>query len=214
VEDVVLIAGTALMFLFGWFLMKRLDRFLDENQKRIEEAPEQQQPEQCVHLAGNISPDKLEETLSRFRSSHAHVEIVIYDSEQISFPDNESDWAQLKPSHPGAIISFKRGCENVQNKGSELPKEHILVCLSSSPSNERIRLATAAEVLGLGLRSAKPSFICFLGYGVIRCFVEGLRTDSLYLMPGVRVSQVLSGCLILLGVLLVGIIRRRQDIQV
>ena len=28
------------MFLFGWFLMKRLDRFLDENQKRIEEAPE------------------------------------------------------------------------------------------------------------------------------------------------------------------------------
>jgi len=26
----------------------------------------------------------------------------------------------------------------VQNKGNELPKEHILVCLSSSPSNERI----------------------------------------------------------------------------
>lgn len=52
-----------------------------------------------------------------------------------------------------------------------------------------------------------------IGYGVIRCFVEGFRTDSLYLMPGVRVSQVLSGCLVLLGVLLVGIIRRRQDIQ-
>jgi len=76
VEDVVLIAGTALMFLLSWFLMKRLDRFLDENQKRIEEAPEQQQP------------------LSRFRSSHAHVEIVIYDSEQILFPNNESGWAQ------------------------------------------------------------------------------------------------------------------------
>ena len=30
------------------------------------------------------------------------------------------------------------GGENVQNKGSELQKEHILVCLSSSPSNERI----------------------------------------------------------------------------
>lgn len=28
-EDSVLIAGTALMFLFGWFLMKRLDRFPD-----------------------------------------------------------------------------------------------------------------------------------------------------------------------------------------
>ena len=93
-EDSVLIAGTALMFLFGWVLMKRLDRFLDENQKRIKESSEQQQAEPCVHLVGNIPPDKLEETLFRFRSSHAHVEIVIYDSEQISFPNNESDWAQ------------------------------------------------------------------------------------------------------------------------
>ena len=93
-RDVVLIVGTALAFLFSWYLVVRLGRFLDENQKRIEEAPEQQQPEPCVHLVGNISPDELEETLSRFRSSHAHVEIVIYDSEQISFPNNESDWAQ------------------------------------------------------------------------------------------------------------------------
>ena len=94
VRDVILIVGTALAFLFSWYLVVRLGRFLDENQKRIEEAPEQQQPEPCVHLVGNISPDELEETLSRFRSSHAHVEIVIYDSEQISFPNNESDLAQ------------------------------------------------------------------------------------------------------------------------
>ena len=92
-EDVVLIAGTALMFLFGWFLMKRLDRFLDENQKRIEEETVQQQ-NPCLRLNGDISPDKMDEALSLFRSSHAHVEIVIYDSEQISFPNNESDWAQ------------------------------------------------------------------------------------------------------------------------
>ena len=93
-RDVILIVGTALAFLFSWYLVVRLGRFLDENQKRIEEAPEQQQPEPCVHLVGNISPAELEETLSLFRSSHAHVEIVIYDSEQISFPNNESDWTQ------------------------------------------------------------------------------------------------------------------------
>ena len=51
-KDSVLIAGTALMFLFGWFLMKRMDRFLDENQKRIKESSEQQQAEPCVHLVG------------------------------------------------------------------------------------------------------------------------------------------------------------------
>ena len=83
-----------MIFLFGWFLMKRLDQFLAENQKRIKEASEQQQHEPCMHLAGDISPDELEETLSRFRSSHTHAEIVIYDSEQILFPNNESGWAQ------------------------------------------------------------------------------------------------------------------------
>ena len=89
----MLIVGTAVVFLFGWFLMKRLDQFLAENQKRTEEETVQQQ-KPCLRLNGDISPDELEETLSRFRSSHTHVEIVIYDSEQISFPDNESDWAQ------------------------------------------------------------------------------------------------------------------------
>ena len=83
-----------MIFLFGWFLMKRLDKFLAENQKRIEEASEQQQHEPCMHLVGDTSPDELEETLSRFRSSHTHVEIVIYDPEQISFSNSESDWTQ------------------------------------------------------------------------------------------------------------------------
>ena len=82
-----------MIFLFGWFLMKRLDQFLAENQKRIEEETVQQQ-KPCLRLNGDISPDELDEALSRFRSSHAHVEIMIYDSEQISFPNNESDLAQ------------------------------------------------------------------------------------------------------------------------
>ena len=88
-----MIAGTALMFLFGWILMKRLDRFLDENQKRIEEETKQQS-EPCVCLNGDISPDELEEMLFRFCSSHARVKIVIYDPEQISFPGSESDWTR------------------------------------------------------------------------------------------------------------------------
>ena len=89
-EDVVLIVGTSLIFLFGWFLMKRLDNFLDENQKRIEEETEQQ-PEPCVWLNGDISPDELDEALSRFRCSHTNVKIAIYDPDEFPFPDNESD---------------------------------------------------------------------------------------------------------------------------
>ena len=39
----------------------------------------------------------------------------------------------------------------------------------------------------------------FMGYGCIRFFIEGLRADSLYLIPGVRVSQVLSAILVVIG---------------
>lgn len=39
----------------------------------------------------------------------------------------------------------------------------------------------------------------FMGYGCIRFFVEGLRADSLYLIPGLRVSQLLSAALIGIG---------------
>ena len=38
-----------------------------------------------------------------------------------------------------------------------------------------------------------------VGYGAIRCFIEGLRADSLYLVPGIRVSQLLSAILIIVG---------------
>ena len=81
------------MFLFGWFLMKRLDQFLAENQKRIEEETVQQQ-KPCLRLNGDISPNELDEALSRFRSSHTNVKIAIYDPDEFPFPDNESDLAQ------------------------------------------------------------------------------------------------------------------------
>ncbi len=82
-----------MVFLFGWFLMKRLDQFLAENQKRIEEETVQQQ-KPCLRLNGDISPDELDETLFRFRSNHTNVEIAIYDPDEFPFPDNESDLAQ------------------------------------------------------------------------------------------------------------------------
>lgn len=49
-----------------------------------------------------------------------------------------------------------------------------------------------------------------VGYGVIRFFIEGLRTDSLYLAPGVRVSQVLSMILVVVGLGLFIYIKKYQ----
>lgn len=48
-------------------------------------------------------------------------------------------------------------------------------------------------------------------YGLGRMIIEGLRTDSLMLM-GLRVSQILSGLLIVIGITFVIVRRKRQEI--
>jgi len=48
----------------------------------------------------------------------------------------------------------------------------------------------------------------FIGYGVARTVIEGLRTDSLYLFGSIRISQVLSAVLVLVGILLLVLIKK------
>jgi len=45
--------------------------------------------------------------------------------------------------------------------------------------------------------------IYFIGYGLGRFWIEGLRTDSLYLFPGIRVSQVVSLFFIMVGIVMI-----------
>ena len=49
-----------------------------------------------------------------------------------------------------------------------------------------------------------------IGYGIGRAFIEGLRTDSLWLIPGaVRISQALSIVLVIGGILYLVLVRNR-----
>lgn len=68
--------------IFGWFLMKRLDRFLDENQKRIFQEETQHPEPSCVVLEGTTPGEMLEEQRRLFCESHARVKILIYDPER------------------------------------------------------------------------------------------------------------------------------------
>lgn len=49
-------------------------------------------------------------------------------------------------------------------------------------------------------------------YPIVRFFVEGMRTDSLYIMPGVRVSQVLSLILLIFAICAWIYRRRKMDL--
>ena len=50
-------------------------------------------------------------------------------------------------------------------------------------------------------------------YGAIRFAVEGLRTDSLYIIPGLRVSQLLSLILVVCGCVFVIIMRHKAPMK-
>ena len=55
-------------------------------------------------------------------------------------------------------------------------------------------------------------FVAYLAlYGVGRFFIEGLRTDSLWLVPGViRVSQLLSAILVIGGVIYLAVLHKKE----
>jgi phosphatidylglycerol:prolipoprotein diacylglycerol transferase len=60
-------------------------------------------------------------------------------------------------------------------------------------------------VLLLSRRKVKDGILLstyFIGYGIGRFLIEGLRTDSLYIIPGIRVSQMLSLFLIAVGIIM------------
>lgn len=62
------------------------------------------------------------------------------------------------------------------------------------------------------------AFLYMVWYGVERFFVEGLRTDSLYLPFKIgsyepRVSQLLSLCLVVAGIVLLIVFRNKNDIN-
>lgn len=66
-------------------------------------------------------------------------------------------------------------------------------------------------VLLLGSKRVKDGVLFstyLVGYGMGRYWVEGLRTDSLYILPGIRVSQILSLVLVVVGIILLILINK------
>lgn len=78
-RDIILILSVLGIFVFIYFLMKRLDKFLNENRKTIEKENEKKEPS-CVMLTEEMSDEEIAEEVRRFRQKHESTRIVIYDS--------------------------------------------------------------------------------------------------------------------------------------
>ncbi len=78
-RDIILIISVLCVFVFGYFLMARLDKFLDENRKAIEKEEEKKEPS-CVMLTEDMSDEDIVEEIKKFREAHEKTRIVLYDS--------------------------------------------------------------------------------------------------------------------------------------
>ena len=78
-RDILLILCVLGVFVFGYFLMARLDKFLDENRKAIEKENEKRKPS-CVMLTEEMSDEEIATEVKRFRDKHIGARIVLYDS--------------------------------------------------------------------------------------------------------------------------------------
>ena len=81
-RDIVLIIAVLGVFVFGYFLMARLDKFLGENRKAIEKESEKKDPS-CVMLTEELTDEEITEEIRRFKSKHKGTRIMLYDSNDI-----------------------------------------------------------------------------------------------------------------------------------
>ena len=78
-RDILLILCVLGVFVFGYFLMARLDKFLDENRKAIDKENEKREPS-CIMLTEQMSDEEIATEVKRFRDKHIGARIVLYDS--------------------------------------------------------------------------------------------------------------------------------------
>lgn len=83
--DVILVIAVAAAMVFGFFIMKRLDVFLEENRKVIEREREGKRGTLEFLEAGNY--EKMISEIENFKKSHKKAAIIIFDGENRELTD-------------------------------------------------------------------------------------------------------------------------------
>lgn len=81
-KEILMIIAVLSVFVYGYFLMAKLDQFLEENHKAITKENEKREPT-CVMLSKELSEDEIVEEVRRFRRKHESIRIMLYDSSDI-----------------------------------------------------------------------------------------------------------------------------------
>ena len=81
VRDIILVVAVFGVMVSGFFVMKRLDKFLDENRKRIEQEEKEKEPS-CVMLTTDMTDEELIKNIRTYKKRRGDAYITLYQNEQ------------------------------------------------------------------------------------------------------------------------------------
>lgn len=93
-EDAILIIAVVAVMIFGFFIMKRLDVFLEENRKAIEN--EQEGKGSPLEFIDTENYENMISGIENFKKSHKKVAIVIFDEENRELASTLTDYISRK----------------------------------------------------------------------------------------------------------------------
>jgi len=80
VRDIILVVAVLGVMIFGFFVMKRLDKFLDKNRKRIEQEEKEKAPS-CVMLTTDMTDEELIKNIRTYEKQRGDAYITLYQDE-------------------------------------------------------------------------------------------------------------------------------------
>ena len=82
--ELLLIVSLLAVFVFGFYLISRLDRFLEENRKALLKENESCEPSEVL-LPPGLSDSEILSEIHRFRETHGTVDIILSDGQKNDF---------------------------------------------------------------------------------------------------------------------------------
>ena len=79
--ELLLIVSLLGIFAFGFYIMCRLDRFLEENRKALLKENESREPSEIL-LPQGLSESEILCEIRRFRETHGDVDIILSDGKE------------------------------------------------------------------------------------------------------------------------------------
>lgn len=80
-DELLLIVSLLAVFVFGFYLMSRLDRFLEENRKALLKENESCEPSEVL-LPHGLSDSEILSEIRRFQETHETVDIILSDGKE------------------------------------------------------------------------------------------------------------------------------------